>query len=128
MGTSSAGRKVAGGMEEVGTPAASKDGGGDRGESPAPAVYVLCLRGKRLDDAEKDARRRWICGCLQLASSLDNDSKEADHAEGQPAGTERERRTAREEGPERRPVASTWYNSALIERCRWTGRTPPVDA
>jgi hypothetical protein len=28
-GTGSAGRKVAEGMEEVGTPAASKDGGGD---------------------------------------------------------------------------------------------------
>jgi hypothetical protein len=62
-------------------------------ESPAPGVLVLCLRGKRLDDAEKDARRRWIRGCLQLASSLDNDSKEADHTEGQPAGTEREQRT-----------------------------------
>jgi hypothetical protein len=73
-------------------------------ESPAPGVLVLCLRGKRLDDAEKDARRRWIRGCLQLASSLDNDSKEADHAEGQPAGTERER-AARGEGGRSRKEA-----------------------
>jgi hypothetical protein len=103
-------------------------------ESPALGVLVLCLQGKRLDDAEKDARRRWIRGCLQLAISLDNDSKEADHTEGQPTGTEREQCAAREEGPERRPVASTWYNSALsralpmdavVELCPWTRSSAP---